>query len=148
MPDHSIDSSPRAVNPSPWSKARGHDQALRLVRPGVMLVIGGQRPVDDIGRLLHAGDAAAQVALTLDNITSVVQEAGLDLADLVHLRIHATGRDALRDACDVVREHLSEHGLTTPVTTVTVAGLAVAGMEIEIDGLAIRQQPQPGGTSP
>lgn len=147
MSDRSTDPSSRAVNASPWSIALGHDQAHRLVRPDVILVIGGQRPVDDLGRLMHAGDVAAQVALTLDNVTAVVRAARLDLRDIVHLRISATGRDALRDACDVVREHLAEHDLRTPVTTVAVAGLGMVGMEIEIDGLAIREQRQPEGTS-
>ena len=138
----------RSVNPSPWSRDLGHDQAHRRDHPVAVLAIGGQRPVDATGRLLHAGDAAAQVALTLDNVSAVLEAAGFGPGDVVHLRIHATSRAALLDAQYVVREHLAEHRLGTPVTTIQVGGLALVGMEVEIDGLAVRTQPPPGGTTP
>ncbi|CAN5606738.1 hypothetical protein BH24ACT4_BH24ACT4_13120 [soil metagenome] len=89
---------------------------------------------------MHEGDTVAQVALALDNLTAVVVAAGMTLADLAHLRVHATSAVALLDAQFVVGEHLAEHAVTAPVTTVEVCGLAIAGMEVEIDGLAVRTE--------
>lgn len=128
----------RPVNAVDWSRRLGHDQGQ--LRHGVrsILTIGGQRPVDVQGRLLHEGDTVAQVALALDNLTAVVLAAGMTLADLAHLRVHTTSLAALLDAQFVVEEHLGEHAVTTPVTTIEVSGLAIAGMEVEIDGLAVR----------
>lgn len=128
----------RPVNAVDWSRRLGHDQGQ--LRHGVssILTIGGQRPVDNEGRLLHEDDIVAQVALALDNLTAVVLAAGMTLADLAHLRVHTTNISALRDAQLVVQEHLGDHALTTPVTTIEVSGLAIAGMEVEIDGLAVR----------
>jgi len=128
----------RGVNAADWSRRLGHDQAQRRDGVSAVLAIGGQRPVDGEGQLMHEGDAIAQVALALDNLTAVVVEAGMTLADLAHLRIHATSRAALLDAQFVIREHLVEHAVTTPITAVQVGGLALAGMEVEIDGLAVR----------
>ena len=130
----------RSVNAASWSRQLGHDQAQRRDGASTILAIGGQRPVDSEGRLMHEGDAIAQVALALDNLTAVVLAAGMTLADLAHLRIHATSRASLLDAQFVVREHLVEHAVTTPITTVEVSGLAIAGMEVEIDGLAMRTE--------
>ena len=127
----------RSVNPVDWSRRLGHDQAQ--LRDGVrsILTIGGQRPVDAEGRLMHEGDTVAQVALALDNLTAVIVAAGMTLADLVHLRVQTTSLAALVDAQFVVCEHLAEHAVTTPVTTIEVSGLAIAGMEVELDGLAV-----------
>jgi enamine deaminase RidA (YjgF/YER057c/UK114 family) len=134
------------VNPTAWSRQRGHDQGQ--LREGIrsILTIGGQRPVDADGRLMHEGDTVAQVALALDNLTAVVVAAGMTLADLAYLRVHTTSLAALVDAQFVVDEHLAEHALTTPITTIEVSSLALAGMEVEIDGLAVRTEPRTEGT--
>lgn len=129
------------VNAAEWSRRLGHDQGQVRAGARAILTVGGQRPVDADGRLLHEGDAAAQVALALDNLTEVVVAAGMTLADVAHLRIHATSRAALLDALFVTKEHLAAHGVTTPVTAIEVSGLAVAGMEVEIDAIAVRGGP-------
>jgi enamine deaminase RidA (YjgF/YER057c/UK114 family) len=141
MPDIEPGAPTESINVTDWSRRLGHDQAQLRRSPSAVLTIGPQRPVDAQGRLLHEGDAAAQAALTLDNLTDVVVAAGMTVADIAHLRVHATSREALLDAQVVVDEHLTTHGVTTPVTFVQVSGLAVAGMEVEIDGLAIRTDP-------
>lgn len=127
-----------SLNPFPWSQRVGCDQGQLRTDVQAIVTIGGQRPVDAQGRLLHEGDLAAQLALTLDNLTEVVFAAGLRLTDLAHLRVHTTDIVALLDVDFVVTEHLAAHGATTPVTTLEVSGLAVAGMQVEIDGLAVR----------
>lgn len=137
----------RCVNPVAWSRRLGHDQGQ--LREGVssILTIGGQRPVDAEGRLMHEGDTVAQVALALDNLTAVVAAAGMTLADVAHLRVHTTSLAALIDAQFVIDEHLAEHAVTTPITTVEVSSLALAGMEVEIDGLALRTDHRTEGTT-
>ena len=134
-----------SVNVVEWSRRLGHDQGQLRREAHAILTIGGQRPVDGDGRLLHEGDAIAQVALALDNLADVVRAAGMSLADLAHLRIYTTSRAALLDAQFVLNEHLTAHGATTPVTVIEVSGLAIAGMEVEIDGIAIRIVPPTEG---
>jgi enamine deaminase RidA (YjgF/YER057c/UK114 family) len=128
----------RSVNPVDWSRRLGHDQGQSRDAVRTILTIGGQRPVDAQGRLVHEGDPVAQAALALDNLIDVVEAAGLALADLAHRRIHATSHAALLDAQFVVTEHLGERAAATPVTAIEISGLAIAGMEVEIDGLAVR----------
>jgi enamine deaminase RidA (YjgF/YER057c/UK114 family) len=134
------------VNVLDWSRRLGHDQGQLRDGARAIVAIGGQRPVDAQGRLLHEGDTVAQVALALDNLTDVVLAARMTLADVVHLRIHTTSRAALLDALFVVNEHLAAEGATTPLTVIEVSGLALAGMEVEIDGLAVRTDRSTEGT--
>lgn len=113
-----------------------------------VVTFSGQRPVDARGRLLHEGDLAAQLALALANLTEEVHAAGMELADVARLRIHTTDLVALNDLAFVVTELLAAHGATTPVTTVEVGRLAVAGMQVEIDALAVRATPRVEPASP
>lgn len=136
-----------SLNPVPWSRRLGHDQGQLRAGTQAIVTIGGQRPVNAEGRLLHEGDVAAQLALTLDNVTDVVRQAGMEITDLAHLRIHTTDIVALLDVAFVVTEHLAAHGATTPVTTIEVSRLAVAGMAVEIDGLAVRTTPRIEGNN-
>jgi len=133
-----VSGSAASINAAVWSRQLGHDQAQ--LRAGIesILTIGGQRPVDAGGLLLHEDDLAAQIALTLDNLTDVVTEAGMSFADVAHLRIHTISVEALRECHFVLTEHLDAHGATPPITVVGVTALSIPGMQVEIDGLAVR----------
>lgn len=130
-----------SLNPAPWSQRRGHDLGQLRTGAHTILTIGGQRPVDADGRLLHEGDLAAQLALALHNLTDVVLQAGMELVDLAHLRVYTTDMPALVEVEFVVAEHLAGHGATTPITTVEVGRLALPGMAVEIDALAVCSTP-------
>ncbi len=135
-----------SVNAADWSRSIGHDQAQLRTPVQSLLSIGGQRPVDDLGLLLHEGDLPAQIALTLDNLTAMVVAAGMAFTDLVHLRVHTTDIAGYLDVQFVVTEHLTAYGAATPVTVLEVACLAIPGMEIEIDGFAVRAEMPTEGT--
>lgn len=148
MPAETAGNPGISINAAGWSRRLGHDQAQLHRRVQCLLVIGGQRPVDSCGRLLHEADTPAQIALTLDNLTAVLLEAGMSLTDLVHLRVHTTDIAAYLDSQFVLTEHLEVQHVTTPVTVVEVTRLAIPGMEIEIDALAVRANPSTKGTPP
>lgn len=122
---------------NPLGLQDGHDQAQLRTGISAILTIGGQRPVDGQGRLLHEGDTAAQLALALANVVEVVVAAGMTLTELAYLRICTTDLPGLLDVQFVVDEHLAQHGATPPISIVEVSRLAIAGMDLEIDGLAI-----------
>lgn len=127
----------RRVNPVRWAEPLGYDQGQ--LRTGVtsILTIAGQGPIDADGRLLHEGDVAAQLALALANVAAVLAEAGMTMADVAMLRTYTTDIAATLAVWDTVAEHLASEGATAPATLVEVTRLAVPGMVVEIDGLAI-----------
>lgn len=104
----------------------------------MILVIAAESPVDEHGRLLHAGDVAAQLALTVTKVDRAVRDAGLAMSDLTRLRIRTTDATALHEAIDVLTEHLAACGATPPVTVVEVEHLDDPEMVVAIDGLADR----------
>jgi enamine deaminase RidA (YjgF/YER057c/UK114 family) len=68
------------VNPWSWSLDYGFNQAELVEGASRVLVLSGQGSAAADGTLLHAGDFAAQVSLSLDNIETVLKEAGMTLA--------------------------------------------------------------------
>lgn len=55
----------------------------RAVRVGSLLEISGTAAIDPAGQSVHDGNAAAQVAYTLDAITALIQPAGARLDNMV-----------------------------------------------------------------
>ena len=125
------------VNPSTWSQALGFDQGQ--LRTGArVLTIAGQGPLDERGLLLHEGDPAAQLALTLANVATVLAAADMEWSDVAQLRVHTIDLDGLLEVYDTLVDHLGTVDARPPATLVEVTRLPVPGMTVCIDGLAIR----------
>ena len=107
------------------------------VAPAAILPIGAQGPLDDRGRLVHADDPAAQLALALAGVEAVVTAAGLTPADLAQLRVSATDLGAVLAVLDTLTDRLAEVGAAPALSVVGVAALPVPGMLVVLDGLAI-----------
>ena len=65
------------INPWTWQDAFGFVQANQLKGVQNVLVCAGQTSNDADGNPLHAGDMRAQIAQTLDNLETVLRQAGL-----------------------------------------------------------------------
>ena len=78
------------INPWPWSTKVGYNQAELLEGASRHLICAGQTAVDDHGRPMHPNDMRSQVALSMDNLEAVLQEAGMGLENVSGLRIYAT----------------------------------------------------------
>jgi enamine deaminase RidA (YjgF/YER057c/UK114 family) len=123
---------------SHWSRELGYDQG-RLARfPTELLTIAAQGPLDELGRLVHEDDPAAQLALSLANVAAVLGAAGMTWSDVVQLRVFTTDLPGLLDVYDTLVEHLGTYDARPPATLLEVARLLVPGMTVCIDGLALR----------
>lgn len=93
-----------------------------------------------------SGDTRAQTVSTLNNIRRTLQSQGLDLGDVVQMRIYLVGDPALAGRMDFAgmnaayREYFgTKEQPNKPVrATVQVAGLAIAGALVEIEVVAVR----------
>jgi enamine deaminase RidA (YjgF/YER057c/UK114 family) len=83
------------INPWSWSRNLGFDQAQLIERHQRQLVCSGQDAVDADGSPQHPDDMAAQLELALDNLTAVLEGAGMTLADVVRLNVFTTDVDEL-----------------------------------------------------
>ncbi|MFD4421015.1 RidA family protein [Agromyces sp. NPDC058484] len=126
-----------AVNPATWSVEMGFNQGEVVAGHTRTLYCSGQTAMSDDGRPQHDGDMAAQLALCLDNLESVLGEAGMSLADLVRLNVYTTDVDALFPHYGVLASRLGAVGAAPPTTMLGVTRLAIPGQMVELEGTAV-----------
>ncbi|GIF75107.1 RidA family protein [Asanoa siamensis] len=126
-----------AVNPWAWSATLGYHQGELVSGHTRTLYCAGQTAVDGEGRPRHAGDLAAQVALSLDNLSAVLDEADMTLAHLVRLIVYTTDVDALFRHYGVLAARLGAAGVAPATTVLGVTRLALPDLAVELEGTAV-----------
>jgi enamine deaminase RidA (YjgF/YER057c/UK114 family) len=128
----------RVVNPWTWQDQFAFVQANEVVGAQRVLLLAGQASVDGEGRPLHEGDMRAQLTQALDNIETVLHEAGFELGDVARLNYYTTDVDAFFAAHDVVIERLGAAGCQAAGSLVGVSRLAFPGLLVELEATAVR----------
>ncbi|PZG52254.1 enamine deaminase RidA [Spongiactinospora gelatinilytica] len=126
-----------AVNPWPWSVEMGYNQGEIVSGHTRTLYCSGQTAMSAEGKPEHAGDMAAQLASSLDNLEAVLGEAGMSLADLVRLNVHTTDVDLLFQHYGVLASRLGAAGAAPPTTMLGVTRLALPALMVELEGTAV-----------
>jgi enamine deaminase RidA (YjgF/YER057c/UK114 family) len=124
------------VNPWQWQDQYGFVQANALTAPQRVVLCAGQTATDADGNAQHAGDMRAQIGLALDNLETVLAQAGLGLGDVVRLNYYVTDMDAFFGAADVLGARLQAAGCRPASTLLGVARLAFPEFLIEIEATA------------
>ncbi|PZF80303.1 RidA family protein [Jiangella anatolica] len=126
-----------AINPWTWSAALGFNQGELVTEPARTLYLAGQTAMSGDGTPQHAGDLAAQLALSLDNLEAVLDEAGMSLANLVRLNVYTTDVDGLFEHYGVLAARLGAAGVAPVTTMLGVTRLAVPALLVELEGTAV-----------
>jgi enamine deaminase RidA (YjgF/YER057c/UK114 family) len=126
-----------AVNPWTWSTALGYHQGELVSGPARTLYCAGQTAMSGDGKPQHAGDLAAQLALSLDNLQAVLGEAGMSLANLVRLNVYTTDVDRLFEHYGVLASRLGAAGVAPTSTLLGVTRLAIPDLMVELEGTAV-----------
>ncbi len=87
--------------------------------------------------LYGAGDAKAQAQVAMDNVATLLAEAGAGLDDVAKATVYVTDRAFLADVNAVVRERLGDNA--SAFTSVIIKGLASPELLMEVDIVAIRK---------
>ena len=127
----------QVINPWKWQDQFGFVQANAIEGGQRMLICAGQAAVDAEGRPLHPGDMRAQLTQALDNLETVLQAAGFQLADVVRLSIYTTDIDALFATYDVLVSRLAAADCHPASTLLGVARLAFPENLIEFEATAM-----------
>jgi enamine deaminase RidA (YjgF/YER057c/UK114 family) len=98
--------------------------------------ISGTASIDQHGHILYPGDVVMQTSRTLENIGSLLKEAGAALADMAYIFVY------IRDIADfqIVRKVVSEKLPGIPVL-ILLAPICRPAWLVEIEGLAICNTP-------
>ncbi|WP_051133699.1 RidA family protein [Nocardia paucivorans] len=102
------------------------------------LYCSGQTATNDAGEPQHAGDMAAQLALSLDNLEAVLEKAGMSPANLVRLNVYTTDVDLLLQHYDVLASRLGASESAPATTMLGVTRLATPTLMVELEGTAVQ----------
>jgi enamine deaminase RidA (YjgF/YER057c/UK114 family) len=125
------------VNPWSWSLDYGFNQAELVEGATRVLVLSGQGATAPDGTPQHAGDLPAQVSLSLDNIETVLRDAGMTLGNVVRINVFTTDMDAMMGAWEDLAKRFGAAGVTPTSTLVGVTRLALPEMQVEIEATAV-----------
>jgi len=126
-----------AINPETLPPPPGYSQVVKT-SGGTTVYLAGQVAWDRDRNIVGEGDLQAQTRHVFNNLIEALDAAGAGLADLVKIGIYVVDHDLEKMATiRSVRDEFLE-GITPPVSTLLgVDALAVPGLMIEIDGIAV-----------
>jgi enamine deaminase RidA (YjgF/YER057c/UK114 family) len=117
-------------------------------RVGNLVFVGGQVSQDERGHVIGPGDIEVQTKTTFQNITRILREAGADWKDVVKLNTYydfaGQGADLLHYWEKMTKVRLGFLPDPGPVGTAVRTGLAVSGLMIEADAIAVVDDGSPG----
>jgi enamine deaminase RidA (YjgF/YER057c/UK114 family) len=125
------------INPWRWQDEYGFVQANEVSNVQRVLICAGQAAIDAEGRPLHQGDMRAQFMEALDNLETVLGEAGFTLSDVMRLNYYTTDVDQFFGVYDILTTRLAEAGCRPATMLVGVSRLAYPEMLIEIEATAV-----------
>lgn len=125
------------VNPWTWSEELGYAQGEIVSGHTRTLYCAGQTAMSGDGKPQHDGDMAAQLALSLDNLESVLGEAGMTLANLVRLTVYTTDVELLFQHYGALASRLGAAGVAPTSTMLGVTRLAIPTLMVELEGTAV-----------
>ena len=127
----------RVINPWTWQDQFGYVQALEVTGSERTLFCAGQTSSDSDGNPVHAGDMRAQVRQAIDNLETVLREAGFELSQVVRLNTYTTDVDAFLEASQESGARLAEAGCRPTATLLGVARLAFPEFLVEVEATAV-----------
>lgn len=124
------------VNPWEWSKAFGFSQAVDVSGGGHVLVCSGQTAIGDDGAPPTTSDMTEQVEKALENLTTVLGQAGMAMDDVVKLTVYTTDVDQLLGSYGSATKFLGDN--LPAMTLIGVARLAYPELKVEIEAVAVK----------
>ncbi len=127
----------QAINPWRWQDRAGFSQAIEARGAQRVIYCAGQTSVDAEGNPMYAGDMTKQAGQALDNLESVLRQAGLTLANVVRLNYYVTDMAAFFTGSSVISNRLRAAGCQPSSTLLGVAALFHPDIMIEIEATAV-----------
>ncbi len=127
------------INPEAAMRSvpRGYSHVVKVTNPGSFVFIAGQGPLDADMNLIGEGDIEAQARQTFENIRRNLAAAGATFSDIVKMVVYVLDIEAHQWPVRNVRGEFIDADQPPVSTMVEVSKLAIPGMLIEIDVIAL-----------
>lgn len=122
------------INPSTLSMPHGYTHVI-TIDGGRTVYIAGQVPLDQHGQLVGAGDFAAQVRQTFENLQAALAAGGAHFSDVVQMTTYVTDMSQVDTYRKIRNEYMS--GPLPTATLVEVKGLFRKDVMLEVSAVAV-----------
>lgn len=125
------------INPWTWQEERGYVQAVEVKEATGTLYCAGQAAVHADGTSSSA-DMRTQLELAIQNLETVVSEAGYECRNIVRLTVYTTSSDEFIKNCfDIFRSFVAKHGMKQVVTLMQVVALYET-LNVELEATVVK----------
>ncbi|MBE1159093.1 RidA family protein [Dyella acidiphila] len=122
------------INPPTLAAPHGYTHVV-AAEGGRMLFIAGQVPLDKDGKLVGAGDYAAQVRQTFENLKAALAAGGADFSNVVDMTTYVTDMAQIDTYRKIRNQYMS--GPLPAASLVEVKGLFRGDVMLEISAIAV-----------
>lgn len=126
----------REINPWKWQDARNYVQAVEVKNPEATLYISGQTAIDSDGISSNA-DMRTQLKKALENLETVIREAGYEAKNIVRLNVYTTSHEEFFKEWDVLQEWTVKNGVKQTGTYLEVKYLFET-LKVELETTVVR----------
>jgi 2-iminobutanoate/2-iminopropanoate deaminase len=122
------------VNPWGWQDQFGFSQAWKVDGAQSLVFVSGQIPAAPDGAIVEGG-FEAQARQVFENLGTVLQQAGATYESIVKVTVFLTDITNLREYRRIKSQFIP--GRQPAATAVEVRSLALPGMMIEVEAIAV-----------
>ncbi|TDS10994.1 RidA family protein [Sphingobacterium paludis] len=125
------------INPWEWQNELGYVQAVEVKEVKSTLYVSGQAAVNPDGTSSNA-DMHTQFKLAINNLETVINQAGYACKDIVRLTIYSTSSKEFMSTCiDLLKDFARKHEMKQSLTLLEVVGLNET-MNVELEATAVK----------
>jgi len=121
-------------NPWKWQDRFGFSQAWTVTNPETIVEISGQTSMSAEGDVLHMDDFEKQVETALQNLETVLEEAGATINDVVKIGAYLTDQKHMESYRRVQSEFFGD--FNPAQTLLIVEDLALPDLMVEVEATA------------
>ena len=126
----------RIVNPWKWQDERSYVQAVEVKNAESTLYVSGQTAISADG-ISSTEDMRSQMIQALENLETVIREAGYECKGIVRLNIYTTSTEELWPHFPVFQEWIAKHGIRQATTLMEVKNLFET-LKVELEATVVR----------
>lgn len=126
----------RIINPWQWQDGRSYVQAVEVKKAEGTLYCSGQAAVHADGSS-STGDMKSQLIEALENLETVISEAGYECKGIVRLNIYTTSTAELWPHFPIFQDWIARHGIKQALTLLEVKSLFET-LTVELEATVVK----------